>query len=369
MSVVALTLAACGSSSKSSSTLSSNAATATTAAASAETIVAGAVAQAATATTAAPAAEAPTATDAAVLAAPSGAEDQAAPPAGGGTLGGNAAFPVGRKIIVTGTVTIETDDIGATAKSIGSIVARVGGGVASSQIQLGEQGHATITVKLPPETVQPILDELATIGTITHSTQQGQDVTSQITDLNARILSAVASVDRAREFLKQATTVSDLANLESELTNRETLLEQLRAQAQNLGEQVSAATLTIELVPAPPVVAPVTPVPPPLRPPSGWMKLNQTTVGSAFRSGGHAFATAAKFVAVILAGGSPFIALAAVLGMPLWLMRRRRQARRLAARRSMPIEPIVYPSATTQPAPSTPSTPTAEQEHESVSVG
>ena len=284
------------------------------------------IAAAATTAAAAAATEAPAATDAAAFAeeALAGASDvQAAAPAE--LPAGESPVFVGRDIIFTGTLTLTTPDIEGAVKQVTQIVSDAGGGVFSSNVVLGEEGHGTMTVKLPPRAINATINALDAIGDVTGFTQDAQDVTSQMVDLDARILTAAASVDRAREFLNQATNISDLAQLENELTNRETSLEQLRAQQRSLGDQVSSATLTIELVL--PVVAPVVePEAPKI--PSNFVKVKQSTVGEAFSAGLGAFVTAAKFVAVIAAIIAPFAVTLALLVLPLRMIVRSRSRRR-----------------------------------------
>ena len=281
---------------------------------------------AAAATTAAAAAEAPAATDAAAPAEEALADVgdvQTAAPAE--LPAGESPVFVGRDIIFTGTLTLTTPDIEGAVKQVTQIVSDAGGGVFSSNVVLGEEGHGTMTVKLPPRAINATINALDAIGDVTGFTQDAQDVTSQMVDLDARILTAAASVDRAREFLNQATNISDLAQLENELTNRETSLEQLRAQQRSLGDQVSSATLTIELVL--PVVAPVVePEAPKI--PSNFVKVKQSTVGEAFSAGLGAFVTAAKFVAVIAAIIAPFAVTLALLVLPLRMIVRSRSRRR-----------------------------------------
>lgn len=294
----------------------------------------------------APAMEAPAATDAAAVAegastasdAPVG-EVQAAAPLDV-PVGESPVF-VGRDIIFTGTLTLTTPDIKRAVEQITQIVSDAGGGVFASNVVLGEGGHGTMTVKLPPRAINATINALGAIGEVSGFTQDAQDVTSQMVDLDARILTAAASVDRAREFLNQATNISDLAQLENELTNRETALEQLRAQQRSLGDQVSSATLTIELVM--PVAAPIVELEAP-RIPSNFVKIKQSTVGEAFSDGLGAFVTAAKFVAVVVAILAPFLVTLALIVLPIRMFFKiRSRRRRTAAMASPPPAPISTP--------------------------
>ncbi len=318
LAIAVISLGACASESKSSST--DAAATVATAAGSAFEQNAATEAPAAT--------DAPAPADAAIGQA---AEAQATPPID--VPGGGSPVLAGRDIIFTGTLTLTTPDIQAAATRVAEIVEAAGGAVFSSRVELGEHGHGTITVKLPPRALSATVAQLDTVGEVSGFSQDAQDVTSQMVDLDARILTAAASVDRARAFLEQAANIGELAQLEAELTNRETMLEQLRTHERALGDQVASATLTVELVlPAEqPIIEPTPP-----KPPSNFLKLRRFTVGEAFDSGWHAFATAAGFVAVVLAIAAPFVATVLLIGIPLVIVVRRRIRRRRARRPATP---------------------------------
>ena len=56
-------------------------------------------------------------------------------------------------------------------------------------------------------------------------TAKAEDVTDQVVDVDSRIKSQRASVARVRELMDRATKLSDVVELEGELSNREADLE------------------------------------------------------------------------------------------------------------------------------------------------
>ena len=134
-------------------------------------------------------------------------------------------------------------------------------------------------------------------------------MTAEVVDLESRIASLRASVDRVRALLGEAGTVDQLAVVEGELTGRETELEALLGQQRVLADQVALGTLTVHLSEdAPPAPAEGAPgFRDGLR--RGWV---------AFVDGGRAVLAASGFLL-------PFAVPAVPAGLAVrWWLRRRR---------------------------------------------
>jgi hypothetical protein len=74
-------------------------------------------------------------------------------------------------------------------------------------------------------------------------------------DVDSRVKSAQASVERIRALLSEATTIGEVVRIESELARREADLESLLAQQRSLADQTALATLTVTVL-APDAVGP-----------------------------------------------------------------------------------------------------------------
>jgi hypothetical protein len=183
--------------------------------------------------------------------------DQAAAVPGDGRTAQIDFGAVGRDVIVEMHVLMSSDDIARSVASITASAASLGGGIASSDVNYGADqpdgavgsGHAVLVVKVPPESVDRLLEGLDTTGRVQSINQSAQDVTEQLVDLEVRISNARTSVANVRQFMDSTTNLTELVALESELTRRQTELEQLEAQQRNLDERVAMSTITIEVVP------------------------------------------------------------------------------------------------------------------------
>lgn len=218
-----------------------------------------------------------------------------------------------RQLVITMTVGLEVEDASAAVDRVIRLAATHRGQLYDSSLDLGDPRYAygDLVFKLPPEEVDAFLSGLdPAIGRRTSLQGTTSDVTDQLTDLDAQIETARASVDRVRELMDRAETLSDIVVLESELTSRQTRLEQLLAQQSNLESLVAMATITIHLTTAPePQVADAD---------------DDTSIGDAFREGWNAFVDTLQALVVFLGYTMPFLVLGAIGGVIAWRVKRSR---------------------------------------------
>ena len=192
--------------------------------------------------------------------------------AGGGEAGSAAQLPLtgqvgGTSVIKVADLTVRleappvptTDDatadreanakvrselVAATAGTIRGIATTAGGFVAAAN---GGGSALTVTLRVPADQYDAVLDRIAGLGPVTARTESSQDVTAQVIDVNSRVASLTASVERVRALLGQATNIADVIAIESELATREADLESLQQQQAALQGQVAMSTVTVGL--------------------------------------------------------------------------------------------------------------------------
>lgn len=228
---------------------------------------------------------------------------------------------IGRDVIIEMRVVLSSDDIERTVATIATEAAALGGGIASSNVDYGdsrsaevEDGFALLVVKVPPASIDRMLGRIGDAGTVQSINQSAQDVTEQLVDLDVRISNARQSVATVRSFMERTEDLTELVALEAELTRRQTELERLEAQQRNLSDRVALSTITIEVVPTASVPELVDDA--------------DDSLGDALRSGWDAFVAAVFTIAFIAAVLLPFLVVAAVIGLAVWLIRRRPHDRR-----------------------------------------
>ena len=158
------------------------------------------------------------------------------------------AQAAGRQVIFTARLQVEVADVFSAAAEAKRLATATGGFLFSErsvETESSAQPQSEITFKLPPERFGAVMDDLARLGRERGRQVDASDVTAQLVDLDARLKSAEASLDRVRKLLGDAKTVPEIISIEGELTKRETAVEQLKGQLNQISRPVEFATLTV----------------------------------------------------------------------------------------------------------------------------
>ncbi|MEV8513888.1 DUF4349 domain-containing protein [Dactylosporangium sp. NPDC051484] len=216
-----------------------------------------------------------------------------------------------RSIIYSGTMTVQVKDVNAAAAQAVALATGAGGFVSGDNRQInGQSSTATLTLRVPAAKFQTTLDNLKGIGDEKSRQVSAQDVTDQVADVDSRLKTAQASVDRIRALMAKAQTIGEITSLESELARRESDLESLQARKRRLEGLTALSTITLMLHgPEAPVVS----------------KEEDTGIVFGLRNGWHAFVASLRVALTVLGWLLPWIVF---VGGPIylivWLLRRYR---------------------------------------------
>ena len=156
----------------------------------------------------------------------------------------------GRDIIFTADLTVAVPDV-ATAGEQATREVRLLGGFLFGQRTTGDPTPMSIlTFKVSPDDFQEALDRLGSIGDLRSQNVSADDVTERIVDVQSRINTAEASVERLRSLLEGAVDIKTIVELENELLERETQLETMRGSLRTLQDQVALATIVLTITEA-----------------------------------------------------------------------------------------------------------------------
>lgn len=179
-----------------------------------------------------------------------GSQDSAGEPApaeeGGADLAGQAVDPT-REIIYIADLVVRAEDVRAAADAAVTLAEDAGGFVLSSDLRLEPSVFATLVLRVPPQEFEAVLAGLGDLGSVDSQSVQAEDVTAQVVDLESRIASMQASVERLRELIAEAPSVGDVVAIEGQLASREADLESLQAQLRVVRDDVDLATITLQL--------------------------------------------------------------------------------------------------------------------------
>jgi len=170
---------------------------------------------------------------------------------GGNTgSGGPVAAVDDAKIIRTGTMTLDVSDIAKALRTARDAIVGLGGYVgASSTSDQGDKPSAEITYRIPADKWEPALDSLRSLNGLTTKVvtehTEAVEVTAQVVDLDARIANLRASETALQGIAEKATKISDVLEVQAQLTATRGQIEELTAQLKDLNDRAGYATLTV----------------------------------------------------------------------------------------------------------------------------
>ena len=162
-----------------------------------------------------------------------------------------------RSVIITGAMYMTVDDPIAAADQASGIVQAAGGRIdARSETAPDgrDGGSASLTLRIPSDDLEAVVDDLRELGAVDQFSTDSYDVTTEVTDLDAKISTLRASTERIQALLLEAKDISDIITLEKELDSRQAELESLVAQQRGLDDQVSMSTISLSLTTQPVVI-------------------------------------------------------------------------------------------------------------------
>jgi uncharacterized coiled-coil protein SlyX len=155
-----------------------------------------------------------------------------------------------RDVIVTGSMTVTADDpLDASAEAV-RLVEAAGGRIDSRSEYApsnGDAGSASLTLRIPADQLNVVIDDLAALGRQDELTTSESDVTTLVADLDSRIATQRGIIDRLNGMFGQAATIDDLITLETTIAQHQATLEDLEAQQRSVADQVSLSTLSLFL--------------------------------------------------------------------------------------------------------------------------
>lgn len=217
----------------------------------------------------------------------------------------------GPDIVTTGSMRMTVRDPISAADKFAAATTEAGGRVEARTDQSGSTTPSvTLTLRIPSDKVDAVLARIDELGVVESKSINYDDVTSQRVDLDARIKALQTSVNRLLDLMNKATSTEDLLAAESSLTQRQAELDSLQAQRATLGDQISYATITVDLSSEPSV--------------------SRVGFVGAVEQGWRALVSAASGLSHAIGFLLPWIPVFLVIGGAFWALRRTLRSRRVA---------------------------------------
>ena len=226
---------------------------------------------------------------------------------------GTESAVAGDKIIYTARLTLETKDYDAARAALEQALADAGGWMENSSESSYDDSSRSLsmTLRVPAENYESFLTAAGQAASLVNRSESADDVTAQYTDVAGRIANLEGQRDRLRELQASAGTLSDLLDIEAQLSDVQYQLESWQSQLDWYDDQIASCTVTVSLR----EVETYTP--------TGETFLER--LGAAFAEGWQNFVAGLASIAVVLAGLWPVVVIVAAVVAAVVIVRIRRR--------------------------------------------
>ena len=226
----------------------------------------------------------------------------------------------GPRIVRTATLRIvATGDFERIRPAVDRILQSVGGfvGDITAYDRPGSARSLRGTLRIPSTQFSAALAQLRALGRVTEDSQNAEDVTATVVDLDVRLANGRVTEKRLSQVLLNRTgSVTDVLEVEREVARVRTEIEQLEAQRTQLDRRIEYGTVTLEIVEEQPATVMLGPVPIPTR--------LRHAIADGVESAAMSMLAMTLFV---LRAGPVTLLWVTVLGLPAWWIFRRQTPR------------------------------------------
>lgn len=154
-----------------------------------------------------------------------------------------------QKLIRWVDFTIKTMEFDAVLENIQNMTASVGGRVEYlsqyGDASAGSLRNANLTLRIPAEKLDGFLTDVEDVGNITSYSNQVEDATATYYDVQARLDTQLAKMDRLQKLLAEAGEISDLIEIESSIADTQYLIDSYQGRLKGMDDQVDFSTVTV----------------------------------------------------------------------------------------------------------------------------
>ncbi|MGJ1194716.1 DUF4349 domain-containing protein [Sphingobacterium spiritivorum] len=154
-----------------------------------------------------------------------------------------------KKIIRTGSVSVESRDVAKSKKSLDALVGKHKGFYEEETLSKGNSiASYNLNIRIPVQDYEAFIAELeGGKDNITSKSIQSQDMTGQYYDLDSRLKSKKAYLQRYTELLGKARNVKEILEIEEQIRVIQEEIDATAASLKSLNEQVAYSTLSVYL--------------------------------------------------------------------------------------------------------------------------
>lgn len=147
-----------------------------------------------------------------------------------------------RKLVKTGSVSVEVQSLESAERSIGEWAAKFGGYVESSYSG-GSDGN--VKVRVPSANFDAAMSEAGGLGSVKSRSVSSEDVTERFYDLETRLGAKKVMRERLQGYLSSAKDIKDLLQIERELNSVVSDIESMEGSMRRLSSQIDYSSITV----------------------------------------------------------------------------------------------------------------------------
>jgi hypothetical protein len=237
-------------------------------------------------------------------------QDRAAAEPAAGAHGRPAVMQ--RAVISHGSIEMRSRDVARTRDDVLRLLQRWNGIVANEETGSDSHGRmtsASLVLRVPSSDFADAMAALAGVAHTVHQEISSEDVTTQVIDVSERLRAKRDSIRRIEQLLAHAKSLGQIISIENDLSDRQAELDSLKRQHAWLADQTSLSTINASISRTAPVVH---------------HRQQQSGLLAGLSTGWHALAAAGVAALTVIGFVLPFAVVLALLGVPAWLVWRRR---------------------------------------------
>ena len=215
-------------------------------------------------------------------------------------------------IIRTGDISVRTTNPQHARDRVDLLLTRLRGSVDDERTVYDKSGRirdSHLVLRVPVDSFGTAMDDLEQLGTVVHSSTTGQDVTTEVIDVQQRLRTLRISLHDLNAFQRRAATIDQLLRFENAITQRRGEYQSLKAQRDHLAHQTSMSTINLDIA-VPPAEAAST-------------SHHHAGFVTGLQHGWAALTGTLQVALTALGAALPFALVIGLLGLPLWWWTRR----------------------------------------------
>ena len=162
------------------------------------------------------------------------------------------------QLVVTGNVEVIAADVDGLVREVRARARAAGGQVVNEEVTgtTRDEPRASLRLRLPPPEVTPFVDWLGTRGEVRSRDLGAQDVSREFVDQELALRNLRTTMERLEALAARGGKLSDVLEIERELTRVRGEIERLEGEHRLLGDRVALAVVDLSIAPAASALAP-----------------------------------------------------------------------------------------------------------------